>query len=503
VATHARKSGIDVLGDTPWGTHFCVFYETKQDLLDTLVPYFKAGLEAHEFCVWAISEPLTGDEVRDALARGIPAFDRYLAEGSMDILPGREWYLSGDRFDMQKITGGWDAKLRRALNDGYEGMRVSGNAFWLDSEHWKDFCNYERELDRSIVDLPMTVLCTYPLPASRAADILDVARAHQFTLAKRRGLWEIIETPELKQAKEEIKKLNAELEQRVAERTRELAAVNEELIAEASERRQAEEALREAQAEIARATRVTTMGELAASIAHEINQPLAAIVTNSDASLRWLANDPPNLDEARRALGRTIRDATRAGNVIRRIRALLAKDTAEHVKLGLNEAVRDVVALMRSTLQARQVTLRTELAAGLPPVRGDKVQLQQVIMNLIVNGMEAMNGVTDRPRTLAVRSQVAQGGDVLVAVEDAGPGLEPATAERIFDPFFTTKRDGMGMGLAISRSIVEAHGGRLWASPGCPHGTVFRFTVPPAAKGSAPGQADHPGDVGSDATARP
>ena len=195
-----RKTGIDVLGDMLWGSHFCLFYETKQDLLDTVVPYFKAGLESNEFCVWVVSEPLTVDEARHALSQGVPNFDRYLSEGSIEILPGREWYLEGDAFGLKRILDGWSEKLRHALNSGFEGMRASGNAFWLGSKHYDDFCVYEQDLDQSFDGKLITALCAYPLSASGATDILDVTRAHQFTFARRNGEWESIESPERKHA---------------------------------------------------------------------------------------------------------------------------------------------------------------------------------------------------------------------------------------------------------------------------------------------------------------
>jgi DNA-binding CsgD family transcriptional regulator len=188
-----RRTGIPVLGQIPWGAHICLFYETKQDLLDAGVAYFKTGLQSKEFCVWAISEPITEHEARDALAQDIPQFDRHLAEGRIEILPGRDWYLKGDKFDLQRITGGWREKLDGALARGFEGMRVSGNAFWLATEHWKDFLEYEHELDRSLAGQAMIVLCTYPLGSSQAGDVLDVAHAHNVTVARRRGVWEVVE----------------------------------------------------------------------------------------------------------------------------------------------------------------------------------------------------------------------------------------------------------------------------------------------------------------------
>ena len=192
MAEALRKSDITFLGDVARGTHACLFYETNEDLLDTVVPYFKAGLESKEFCLWAISEPLSEEDAIRALRRGIPGFDRYLADRSIEILPGREWYL-GDRFDLQRIAGGWLEKLRGARARGYRALRVSGNAFWLGTKHWKDFRAYEHELETVMTDQPVRLLCTYPLGASRAADIMEVSFAHQFAIVRRQGRWEFID----------------------------------------------------------------------------------------------------------------------------------------------------------------------------------------------------------------------------------------------------------------------------------------------------------------------
>jgi len=243
-------------------------------------------------------------------------------------------------------------------------------------------------------------------------------------------------------------------------------------------RKRAEQALRDAQADLAYVTRLTMMGELAASLAHEINQPLAAIVTNGSAGLRWLNQDPADLGEVRAAFSRIVRDGARAGDVIRGLRALAKKIGPELAKLDINDAIDEVLALTRSELQRHGVVLHTDLLAGDRSAFADRVQLQQVLMNLILNGIEAMKAVAGRQRILTISSEAAEPDGVLVAVADTGPGLDPDTADRIFEPFFTTKPQGLGMGLSICRSIVTAHGGRLWASPNAPYGTVFRFTVP-------------------------
>jgi PAS domain S-box-containing protein len=247
-----------------------------------------------------------------------------------------------------------------------------------------------------------------------------------------------------------------------------------------TERKQAEQALQEAQAELARMIRIATMGELTASIAHEINQPLAAIVTNGSASLRWLAMQPPNLKQARKAVTSAIQEANRASEVITRIRALLSKRSAQMAPLDVNEVIREVLALVGNELIRGGVTAQTKPAADVPTVLGDRVQLQQVVLNLILNGIDAMSTIADRPRELLIQSAGHAEG-VLIQVQDSGTGLDPAQADRIFEPFFTTKPQGTGMGLSISRSIVEAHGGRLWATPGSSHGAVFQLILPKAA----------------------
>jgi PAS domain S-box-containing protein len=251
-----------------------------------------------------------------------------------------------------------------------------------------------------------------------------------------------------------------------------------EIIEDITDRKLAEDSLRKAQAELAHVTRLTTMGELAASIAHEVNQPLAAVITNGNACLRWLAAPMPNLDEAREAVQRIIRDGHRAGDVLQRVRALLKKTGPQKAWLDINDVMHEVLTLAHSEVRRHRVSLRTELAADLPPVLGDRIQLQQVILNLVMNGMEAMSGVAGRSRELLIRSGTHGSQGIFVAVRDAGIGLDPQTADRIFDAFFTTKPEGMGMGLSISRTIIEAHGGRLWATPHDGPGATFQFTLP-------------------------
>jgi len=577
-----RRTGINAVGDIPWGSHFCHFYETKQDLLDILVPYFRTGLEDNEFCLWVISEPLRTSEATQALRETVPDIERHLATRSIEIITHNQWYLDGGTFDGVRVINSWKEKLEQVRARGYAGMRVHGNVAWLTDKDWKKFLEYEQSLNDALAHQQMIALCTYPLSARNASEIFDVAHAHQVAIAKRHGHWEMLETPEIKQTKTELAELTKDLERRVHQRTSELAAVNQQLrlvidtipamawiilpdgtldfinqrwleytglsLEEALEqptrtihpkdlprvmekwrrdmaagepsedemrlrradgeyrwflirtvplldeqgnilkwygtstdiedRKRAEEALREAQAVLARVARATVVGELTASIAHEVNQPLGAVVTNADAALRWLDGKRPNLNEAREALQRIVRDGNRASEVVARIRALLKDGTPIKNQFNLGEVIAEVVALTEAEAQQRKVSVQTRMESNLPRVTADRVQVQQVLMNLMMNALDALEEIIDRPRVLTIRAGTDSPNSVRVAVQDTGIGVDRQQAERLFRAFFTTKPNGLGMGLAISRSIIEAHGGRLWMTPNDGPGVTFQFALP-------------------------
>jgi signal transduction histidine kinase/PAS domain-containing protein len=770
--TQMRKTGVDVVGDMPWGTHFCVFYETGADLLDTLVSYCKAGLENHEFCMWVVAEPFTDQDATHALKQAVPDFDQYLADRSIEIVAAHDWYLHDGTFDLNRVIAGWGEKLALASARGYAGVRVTGDTAWLKTKDWKDFCEYEESLNQAVANQRLAALCTYPLAACGAAEILDVVRTHQFAVTRRRGSWDVIETAGHKQAKAEIKRLNEELEQRVVERTGQLTAVNRELTKEVIERQRAEaallrseaylaeaqrvshtgsfgwgvssgtifwseetfrileygldnqptlelvlqrthpddralvqriidhairertaldfehrlllpdgsikhvrivghpaiaesgdvkfvgaitdvtdrkraeslrdgesrilemiardapledilenlvlvveaqfsslfcsvllldedgqhtrhgaapslpktyseainglpigpragscgtamyrgepvvvtdilldplwepyrtvaepygfracwstpilshsgkalgsfamyyreprspspaetralelathlagiaierklareqsERLRQAQEDLAHINRVTTMGELTASLAHEIKQPITAAVTNARTCLRWLGRDEPDIAEARDAASRIVSDVTRAADIISRISLLFKKGALQHEQVDVNELIREMIVLLRNEAARYSILVRSELADNLPPVMADRIQLQQVFMNLMVNGIDAMKDVS-ATRELTIRAQQVKDGQLLISVSDTGIGLQPQQAEQVFSAFFTTKAHGTGMGLPISRSIIETHGGRLWVTSDSGRGASFHFTLP-------------------------
>jgi C4-dicarboxylate-specific signal transduction histidine kinase len=251
-----------------------------------------------------------------------------------------------------------------------------------------------------------------------------------------------------------------------------------------TERKRADEErerLRQAQTDLAHVNRVTTMGELTASLAHEVNQPIAAAITNANTCMRWLSADTPNLEEARAAAMRIVKDGTRAAEIIKRVRLLFKKGSPERELVDLNEVVRDMIVLLRSEATRYSISVRTKLAADLPEVVGDRVQLQQVLMNLMINGIDAMRDV-DGTRELVVKSERGEYEQALVSVSDTGVGLPQQQADQIFNAFFTTKSHGFGMGLRISRSIVESHGGHLWAAENSPRGASFYVTLPTKAE---------------------
>ena len=898
-----RKTGIDVVGDMPWGTHFCLFYETTADLLKTVVSYCKAGLENQEFCLWVVADPLTEEDATHALRRAIPDFDRYLENGSIEMVQARDWYLQDGTFNRKRVIGGWNEKLAHAAARGYASVRVTGDTAWLEKRDWNDFGEYEDSLNQAIANQRLTVLCTYPLAACGAAEILDVVRTHQFAVTKRRGSWDVIETAGHKQAKAEIKRLNEELEQRVVERTSQLISVNSELTKEILQRQRAEEALlrseaylaeaqsvshtgsfgwsvasghivwsdetfrifeydpankptvefilqrthpedraflqetldqaardrkafefehrllmpdgsvkcvrvvghpstknassefefvgavmdltenkraeealrrsesylaqaqrltqsgswawnvrtdarfwsqetfrifgcdpeivkptwsdilervhpedrakivqraktettvkervdsevdfriilpdrrikhlhsiarpvldesgeiteivgtlmdvterkraealrdgesrilemiagdapleeilenlvrvveaqfagllcsillleedgqhvrhraapslpkayskaidglcigpkagscgtamyrrepvvvtdilqdplwepyravaepyglracwstpilahsgqalgsfamyyreprspspaethalemathlagiaierklareererlRQAQAELAHINRAATMGELTASLAHEIKQPIAAAVTDAKTCLRWLGRDQPDLVEAREAASRIIKDVIRASDIISRIGLLFKKGAAERELVDVNEVIQEMITLLRSEASRCSISIHVDLASDLPKIMADRVQLQQVFMNLMLNGIEAMKDM-DSAGELTIKSQQSDDRQLLISVGDTGVGLKPEQVEKMFNAFFSTKPQGTGMGLTISRSIIESHGGRLWATAHSGRGATFQFTLP-------------------------
>jgi C4-dicarboxylate-specific signal transduction histidine kinase len=279
-----------------------------------------------------------------------------------------------------------------------------------------------------------------------------------------------------RETEDSLRQARDELEEKVAERTAELKTTNELLLDQIAEQKRTEETLQITRTELARVVRITTIGELTASIAHEVNQPLAAVVANADACVAWLGFESPNLAEARAAAERATQGATRAAEVIVRIRSLISKATPDKSAIRINEVIEEIAALAEVQAAKNNVKLILQLAPDLPAALGDRIQLQQVILNLIANGIEAMHSIAGQ-RELRIESRM-QSNEILVSVQDSGIGVSQELMPRLFEPFFTTRSQGIGMGLPISRSIIESHGGKLWAESTVNHGSIFQFTLP-------------------------
>jgi signal transduction histidine kinase len=455
--------------------HLCSIYESPQEHYAVAVPFIRIGLDRGEKCIYIADDGTVGD-VRQAMqSEGIDV-ERATASKALVLATKEQAYLKHGSFHPDWMFTFWKKATQLAMSEGFSAVRATGETEWVlrggrGLERWME---YESRLTHTLSESNCSALCQYNRRLFPPELLLDVIRTHPMVVyggTVCRNLYHVPPDEFLgtNQTAREVERLLTN----IRERERVEDALREQL----TERKRADEALREAQVELAHVTRVTTIGGLAAAIAHEINQPLAAVITNGSACLRWLAGTTPNLDEARQAVGRIIRDGNRASDVIAKIRALLRKTGTEKERLDMNDVIREVVALAQSEIRRNGVALRAQLEGNIPPVLGDRVQLQQVVLNLIMNGIEAMSAVGDRPRELIISTQSGEIDQVHVTVQDSGIGLDPKSMERIFDAFYTTKSEGMGMGLAISRSIVENHDGRLWAVPNDGPGATFQFTL--------------------------
>lgn len=418
-----RKTGISVIGDIPWGTHFCHFYETKEDLLDILVPYFKAGLESKEFCIWVIFDPLTEEDARNALRAASPAMDLHLERGDVEIVPHSEWYLRDGVLDLQRVKRIWQEKLNQALANGYEGLRFNGTAAWLTERMWPDFLDYERELNGVIFQQRMIVCCTYPLATRKATEIFDAARSHEFSVARRHGRWEVLETPELKEAKAEITLLNQQLEARINKRTKELALTNEALRKEITERTLAEETLRRLGEQLrALSARLESLREEERRrISREVHDELGQRLTGLKMDLNWLESrlerigDPKlrtELEERIVAAGAT---ADEMIGTVQRVADELRPAILDN--LGLVSALRHEAGQFQSRTGVHVSLVLPEGSLRLPPAVS--IAVYRIFQEILTNVMR-------HAQATAVRVSLKTSQDRLhLVVEDNGRGFGP------------------------------------------------------------------------------
>lgn len=549
-----RKTGLSAVGDVPWGTHFCLLYDTRTELLETVAPYLVQGLSANEFCVWITAEPLRAIEAEAALRELVPELDEYLASGQIEIIDFDDWY--GRRFNpdeaLQKVAG----KLVAALDRGFDGMRVGASTFSLERDDWADFVRYEAAIDRIVGSKRILALCTYSLEQWSMSEVFDVIATHDFALTKEGDGWKASKSFSRQRIEQGLRESEARLRATIGgvcdgiitmDASGSILSVNpavtrmfgyapydlvgenvgvlspqqgrfiplgdcpqdpgqaigatvhetqgrrkdglifplECTITETADRDQrlfvivvrdlTERVETEARMQKLRADRLDAMGGMAAALSHEINQPLTAIAAYLSAAQRLLGRSllkPPGVADA---LSKATEQVARAGQVVSGMRAFAIRGEPKVSLQSMNELVREAYcAVSAPGLTDLEASFRVD--APDDRVLADKIQIQQVLINLVRNAIEAMREAPKRKLTLSIST--TDSGMVRTDVCDTGPGLPEKIQATLFEPFKTTKATGMGVGLSISRSIIEAHHGRLWAEANPEGGAVFSFTLP-------------------------
>jgi signal transduction histidine kinase/ActR/RegA family two-component response regulator len=446
----SSPSGIQAVGELPYGTHFCHFYRTKEDLAETLVSYFEAGLRNNEMCMWVTSQPLEAEEAAALMREAMPEFEDFVAAGQIEIWNHQDWYLKSGEQSPQDVLQGWIDRERRALDLGFSGFRLTGNTFWLERSGWQEFVEYESLVNDSFRRFRIIALCSYSLDRCCAEDVLDVCRNHQFALARRQGDWELIESSSLKSAKEDLQRLNEELEQRVVERTLEL-----------------EGALR-------------SRDEFLAMLGHELRNPLAPI-RNAAQVMRLIGPADPHLNRARDVIERQVGQLARlVDDLLDVSRVTQGKVELQREKIDLDTVLAQAVETSRPLIDGRRHTLTVALPPAPLPLMADLTRLSQVVGNLLNNAAKYME---EGGRIWLTAEH--DGREAVIRVRDAGVGIPGEMLTRIFEPFTQLNRSlarsegGLGIGLALVRSLVEMHGGKVEAfSAGLGCGSEFVVRLP-------------------------
>jgi signal transduction histidine kinase len=452
----SSDSGIQVVGEVPLGTHFCQFYRTKQDLIDTLVPFFTAGLRNGELCMWVTSMPLEAEEAETLMREAMPDFDDYLARRQIEIWDYRDWYLVNGQTSTG-VLNGWIEREERAVREGFSALRLTGNTFWLEPDMWDEFMDYEEEVNGAFGRRRIIALCSYSLDRCRAEDVIDVCRNHQFALTRRRGDWELIESSSLKIAKSDLTRLNHELEERVTERTAELSAS------------------------------LQGRDEFLAMLAHELRNPLAPI-RNATEVIRLLGTPDPKLGWARDVIDRQVTQLTRmVDDLLDVSRVTRGRVELRREPTDLATVIAHAVETSRPLIDGRRHRLVLSLPPEPVPLYVDLSRLSQVVANLLNNAAKFM----DEGGRIWLTAERGERG-VKIRVRDEGVGIPPEMLARVFDLFAQADRSldrsqgGLGIGLALVRSLVALHGGSVAVfSEGTGRGSEFVITLPAELGGGA------------------
>lgn len=558
----SRRLGISGMEDVPWGAHLCQLYEADADLLETLVPYFEAGLASNEFCMWVVSESLGTETAKAALRKAIPQIDAYLADGQIEILSYRDWYTLNGRFDPDRVRQGWLDKLDSATKRGFDGLRLTGDTSWLSDEEWDQFIHYEARLDPVVGSSRIIAICTYSLRrCGGMRKVFDAVANHDFALIRENDRWEAFKSYGRHRTEQALieseTRLRATIEGasdgiitidpkgvvtlansaaakmfgyaldellgvdigrllppsscgvpersasdflRIAEKgffgrshqaewrsrdgssvpvewtTTSIAFDHQKLfvicVHDLTERRQIEARLQQLHTD-----RLVAMGGMATALAHEINQPLAAIAAYLTVTQR-LMRQPPGQRPAsiEDTIGKASEQVVRAGKIIRHMREFVARNEPDKTMQRLHALIAAACELTEASAKQAGVRVTLALQAEDDHVLADNVQLKQVIVNLKRNAIEAM--LSAERRELVISTALIERGMIRTDVTDTGGGLSEEARTHLFEPFKTTKAKGLGVGLSLSRSIVEAHYGEIWAEPNPTGGSIFRFTLP-------------------------
>jgi signal transduction histidine kinase len=462
----SSPSGIQAVGAIPFGSHFCQFYRTKQDLADTLVPFFEAGLRNNEMCMWVTSEPLEAEEATALMYEALPDFEEFLAKGQIEIWNHQDWYLKNGEQHPSEVLQGWIDREKRALDRGFSGFRLTGNTFWVERSGWHEFVEYESMVNDAFRRFRIIALCSYSLDRCCAEDVLDVCRNHQFALTRRQGDWELIESSSLKMAKDDLKRLNEELEHRVAERTVEL-----------------EGALR-------------SRDEFLAMLGHELRNPLAPI-RNAAQVMRLIGASDPHLTRARDVIDRQVVQLARiVDDLLDVSRVTQGKVELQKERVDLATVLAQAVETSRPVIDGRRHTLTVTLPAAPVHLMADVTRLSQVVGNLLNNASKYM----EEGGRICLTAE-RDGREVVIRVKDAGVGIPREMLARVFEPFTQLNRSlarsegGLGIGLALVRSLVELHGGSVGAySEGPGRGSEFVVRLPALDEEQAPDLAPEDAD---------